>query len=66
MDQRAIAVANRATSHASVPLPDLQASLESLTRELTCVYKFAPNIYHDVAHAKASDALKNGEFACLS
>jgi hypothetical protein len=46
---------------ASVPLADLQASLESLTRELTGVYKFAPNT-SDVAYAKASDALKKGEF----
>jgi hypothetical protein len=46
---------------ASVPIVDLQRSLESLTRELTCVYKFAPNS-SDAAYAKASDALKKGEF----
>jgi hypothetical protein len=46
---------------ASVPLADLQTSLESLTRELTCVYKFAPNTSGE-AYAKASGALNKGEF----
>jgi len=39
----------------------LQASLESITRELTGLYKFAPNTSGG-AYTKASIALKNGEF----
>jgi conflict system pore-forming effector with SLATT domain len=39
----------------------LQASLESITRELTGLYKFAPNT-SPTAYAKAGAALKNGEF----
>jgi conflict system pore-forming effector with SLATT domain len=39
----------------------LQASLESLTRELTAVYKFAPDTSPG-AYAAASASLKGGEF----
>ena len=39
----------------------LQVLLESLTRELTALYKFAPNTSAK-AYALASAALKNGEF----
>ncbi len=46
---------------ATEPLNHLQLSLESLTRELTGLYRFAPNTSSE-AHAKATAALKNGEF----
>lgn len=39
----------------------LQACFESITRELTGLYKFAPNTSPE-AYALASAALKNGEF----
>ncbi len=39
----------------------LQARLESITRELTGFYKFAPNTSPE-AYAEATAALKSGEF----
>jgi len=44
----------------SEPGGRLQASLESITRELTGLYKFAPDTSHE-AYARASVALKRGE-----
>jgi hypothetical protein len=45
----------------SVPTRELQVSLESLTRELTSMYKFAPNT-SALAYGQAQAALKSGEF----
>jgi hypothetical protein len=45
----------------SVPAHELQMSLESLTRELTSMYKFAPNTSAS-AYEQAQAALKSGEF----
>ena len=46
---------------AATPLEQLQTGLETLTRELTSVYKFAPNTSGE-AYSKASAVLKGGEF----
>jgi hypothetical protein len=43
------------------PVAHLQSSLEALTRELTAVYKFAPDTSPE-AYATASAALNSGEF----
>jgi len=45
---------------ATEQIPNLQLCLESATRELTSIYKFAPNTSPE-AYALASAALENGE-----
>ncbi|HXN74527.1 MAG TPA: SLATT domain-containing protein [Candidatus Acidoferrales bacterium] len=45
----------------SEPVSHLQSSLETITRELTAVYKFAPNT-SPAAYADATAALKGGQF----
>jgi hypothetical protein len=45
----------------SEPCNHLQSSLEIITREITAVYKFAPDTSPN-AYAEASAALKGGEF----
>jgi hypothetical protein len=46
---------------ATEPTERLQLFLESITRELTALYKFAPDTSPE-AYALASDSLKSGEF----
>jgi hypothetical protein len=45
----------------STPLAQLQSGLDTLTRELTSVYKFAPSTSPE-AYGKADASLKKGEF----
>jgi hypothetical protein len=47
--------------HITTEISQLQASLESITRELTALYKFAPNTSRE-AYSEASAALKKREF----
>jgi hypothetical protein len=45
----------------SVPLQQLQKCLETINRELTAVYKFAPNTSPE-AYSLADKSLKSGHF----
>jgi hypothetical protein len=45
----------------SVPLQQLQKCLETINRELTAVYKFAPNTSPE-AYSLADNSLKSGHF----
>jgi hypothetical protein len=47
---------------ASFPVDQLRRNLEMITRELTAVYKFAPNTSPE-AYAAAETSIKSGHFS---